>query len=103
MCRWLSSQGNASDSGTSVRAGPVEDGGARAWDGDCITLGTVAAHLRDRSQRFGRLDALGDHVEAQVVREVDRRAHDRCVALARGHVANERAIDLEAVERQLLQ
>ena len=48
------------------------------------------------------LDALGDHGEAQVVGEIDGRAHDhrRCRCRSSEH---ERLVDLELVQRQALE
>ena len=54
-----------------VRAYPVEDHRALGGRGNHEALGLVAAHARDHSERIGRLHALGNHLETEVVREVN--------------------------------
>src|SRR6266851_8259716 len=51
---------------------------------------------------FG-LDALGDDVDPVGLRELDQHAHDRRAAEAAVGALDERAIDLERVERELVQ
>jgi hypothetical protein len=49
------------------------------------------------------LDALGHHAQVEVVRELDRRAHDRGVGGVDGHLDHERLVDLDRVDRQALE
>ncbi len=49
------------------------------------------------------LHALGDDLEAEVVAEVDRRADDDQVTLVAQHRRDERAVDLQLVDRHLAQ
>jgi hypothetical protein len=49
------------------------------------------------------LDALGHHGEPEVVAEVDRAAHQDRVVVVRGHVHDERPVDLQLVDGKLLQ
>src|SRR5713226_2520280 len=62
------------------------------------------AFQRDEFLRlaFG-LDALGDDVDPVGLRELDQHAHDRRAAEAAVGALDERAIDLERVERELVQ
>ncbi len=63
-------------------------------------LHAVAAELAQLRERRLVLDAARDHGEAELVRELDRRAHDQRVARVLGHAHDERLVDLELVERQ---
>ena len=66
-------------------AQPADEGGARHRPGDVVALRLVAAEGGQQVERPLVLDPLGHHVQAEVVREVGGRAHDRGVlaALAR--------------------
>src|SRR5215212_835775 len=66
-------------------------------------LADVAAHDDEPVAHLGVLDALGHHAEAEVAAEVDRRADDRRVAAVRGHADDEGLVDLDLVDRQLLE
>ena len=55
------------------------------------------------AQRDLVLDALGDDRQAEVVRQVDRRAHDHRVARDGSEVHDEGLIDLDLVNGQILQ
>ena len=68
-----------------------------------VALGEVAAQRGEALERQLVLDALGDHLQPEVVAEVDRRAHDDQVALVLQHRRDERAVDLELVDRQALE
>ena len=70
---------------------------------EVVALGDVAAQLAQAVGDLLGLDALGDDLEAQVPREVDRRAHDRRVVVVVGHPEDERAVDLHLVQRQALE
>ena len=52
---------------------------------------------------LGGLDPLGDHAQAEVVGEIDGRAHDHQIVVVVGHLEHERLVDLELVQRQALQ
>ena len=55
-----------------VRAYPVEDHRALSGRGNHEALGLVAAHAREHSERIGHLHALGNNLETEVMREVNR-------------------------------
>ena len=76
-------------------------GGQRA--AEVVALGAAAAQVDQRLQDALGLHALGDDVEAEVAGEVDRRADDHGVAVVVGHRGDEGAVDLDLVERQLLE
>src|SRR5436190_2395596 len=71
--------------------------------GDVEALTRVAAERRHPLQRLGRLQTLGDDGAAEVVAELDRRAHYRDVALIGLDPRGERAVDLDLADRQLTQ
>ena len=50
-----------------------------------------------------RLDPFGDHPDAEAVRQADDRGDDRAVLLADLEVGDEAAVDLERVDRELLE
>lgn len=56
-------------------------------------LPLIAAELADAAQLLFGLDALGDDLQADTVRQCDDRAHDRFVGAAGGEVAHKAAID----------
>ena len=68
-----------------------------------VALRVVAAEHRELVVGLDGLDALGHHLEVEVVPEVDRRLHDRRVARVLRHVHDERLVDLDGVDRQLLE
>ena len=63
------------------------------------SLERVAAEAHELLSRVLVLDPLGDHGEAQAVGELDDRAKDR-LGMGPVHVRDERAVDLQGVERQ---
>jgi serine/threonine-protein kinase len=66
-------------------------------------LAVVAVAAPEEIELLLRLDALGDHVEAEVLAHLDDRAHE-CRVLARDvRVAHEGLVDLERADRELLQ
>jgi hypothetical protein len=75
------------------------------WNGaaQVVALGDVAAERRQLLPGVLGLDAFGDHPQSQVVAEVDGGPHDDGVAGAGRHLADERAVDLQLVYRELLQ
>ena len=68
-----------------------------------VPLRVVAAVLAQELElRFG-LDAFGDDLEPQAVRHLDDGVDDRGIVAIDGHVAHERLVDLQRVDRELLQ
>ena len=63
----------------------------------------VAAALGEELPGGLGLGALGDHVEAEPAREVDRGVNDRRVAFVLGHPQHEGAVDLELVDVGLVE
>jgi len=63
----------------------------------------VAAALAQVFHLLFCLDALGDHLEAQAVRHRDHCGHDRGIVRVDGDVAGERAVDLDAFDREFLE
>jgi hypothetical protein len=64
--------------------GRLGEPGGDLFGGECtaeeVALGAVAPVPSQDLERVLVLDALGDDCHAEVVREVDRRADDDCVA-----------------------
>src|SRR3954469_19712271 len=71
--------------------------------GEQVALGAVAAEPAERVELAGGLDALGDRLEPQAARDVDDRADDRRVVLLLAQPVDERAVDLDRVDRHALQ
>src|SRR5438445_8400901 len=68
--------------------------------GTQIPLALVAAVRAQEFQLLRGLDALGDHAHRERMRERDHRLRDRRIVPSLVHPADERAVDLEAVDRQ---
>ena len=83
-------------------APPLELRG-RQRPADVQPLGVVAPEPAERLEDVAVLDALRGHGEPHVVREVDRRAHDRRVVGIAHEPDDERLVDLQLVHRQPLQ
>lgn len=66
-------------------------------------LHEVDAHLRRGFERARVFHLLGDHLEVERARELDHRRHHRLVDRVDAEIADERAVDLQIVERQVLQ
>src|SRR3954452_9264708 len=66
-------------------------------------LADGAAELVERDPLLDGLDALGDDRETEAVAEGDDGFGDRAVVLVAGQSVDERTVDLEAVDRQLLE
>ncbi|ETB11743.1 hypothetical protein P863_08105 [Mycobacterium avium subsp. silvaticum ATCC 49884] len=66
-------------------------------------LGDVAAVASQRVQGVLVLDALGDQVGAQVVRQRHRGPHDGDRACVVSQARHENAVQLQLVDRNLLQ
>src|SRR5512143_2979499 len=67
-----------------------------------MALCIVAAVLAEEIElRFG-FHAFRDHLELQAVRHLNDRVDDRGIVAVDGHVAHERLVDLQRVDRKLL-
>src|SRR3954454_22591785 len=75
----------------------------RQRPGDVVPLRDGHAVLGDAVERLGVLDALGHGAEPEPAAEVDHALHDRGVRRVGQQVADERAVDLELVDRQVLE
>ncbi len=71
--------------------------------GDQLALAVVATGGGQDLQRGQRLDALGHHRLAQAVRQPDGRGDDGRRTRVADHPGHERPVELELVERQLVQ
>ena len=71
--------------------------------GDVEALRLVASEVAEPIERVAILDALGDDPETEVLPELDSRPDDREVLDAVEHVGDERAVDLDLLDRQPLQ
>ena len=72
----------------------------RLGDEEALTeLATEPPQERDVPRT---LDTLGDHPQAEIVGEIDGRAHDHQVLLVGVHLGDEGPVDLQLVERQPL-
>ena len=76
-------------------------GGARA--AEQVALATVAADLAQARQLQRGLDALGDHRQAEGVAELDDGLDDRRVLGVDAQAVDERAVDLDRLDREPLQ
>ena len=61
------------------------------------TFGTQPVH------GFGALHALGSHSLVQALAKIGNRAHDRGIIAAGAETGDERAVDLDAIDRQILE
>ena len=77
--------------------------GERSGPGDVVALREVDAELAQQLERLGVLDALGDGLQAEAARERDDRLDDVGAGRVRREVAHELDVDLEEVERELLE
>src|SRR4051812_8310659 len=68
-----------------------------------VALGAVAAEVAQRLELVVGLDALGDRPEAEAGGDVDDGAHDRRVVRLLAETVDERAVDLDRVDRHALQ
>jgi hypothetical protein len=69
--------------------------------GEEVALPEVAAELLQRLELLAALDALGDDVHAEPLRELDDRLEDRR-GLPHAEAVDEAAVDLQDVDRELL-
>ena len=86
-----------------VLAEPLDELPGGHGSGDEVPLRPVGAHLLQRTQLALLFDAFDDDAEPEVVPEVDDRTHDREVLMVGEHVADEGLVDLDLVDRKLLQ
>ena len=70
---------------------------------DEMTLNLVALLAGENGELVGGLDPFGQNRDAQSVGEPDDRPDDGERTVAAPEMRNERAIDLDAIERKLLQ
>src|SRR5438105_4596912 len=68
-----------------------------------VSLRKIAAQRKQPTTRHLVLQAFGDDVQTEVVRQVDDRADDNRMVVVRQQVADERTVDLQLIHRQLLQ
>src|SRR5262245_53850810 len=76
-------------------------GGRR--DREAVPLDLVAAVRGEQFELLLGLDAFGDHLELEAVRQADDRERDHRVLRVGGDVAHERVVDLERVDREALE
>src|SRR5690606_1067737 len=70
---------------------------------DQKALRAVAFQIHEALELLARLDAFCDDVELQAVRQLDDASHDAGGSRIPCHAMDERAIDLELIERQTTQ
>src|ERR1700687_1252041 len=75
----------------------------RKRPGEQVTLRPRAAQAAQRRDLLLGLDALGDDLDAEPLAEHEDGLDDLDLAVVGGHRLYERAIDLERVDRQLVQ
>ena len=63
----------------------------------------MTANAGKKLQLLGGLNALGDHLHAQAASDLDQRFGDGRIALVMRDVPEERTVDLEQVDRQVLE
>lgn len=75
------------------------------WQRTCqvIALSRLATEAGEAVQSGLVLDTLGRHCTAKAAGELDSRPHDRLVAFVADHLFDEGTVDLQLVERQVLQ
>jgi hypothetical protein len=111
--RWATRPRSRTDSGSGARierrdgrvhalSHPREELILRLRAADVVALDLVAAPLPEPRHGFGGFHALRDGAQRQVVGKVYRRSDDRHVGFVLRDVDDERAIDLELVQRQRL-
>ena len=68
-----------------------------------VALAAVAAELAQAGELGLVLDALGDRAQAEAAAELDERLDQRVALVRARRRGDERAVDLQRVDRQLLQ
>ena len=92
----------APDGGRQTGAFGLDDR-RRAGAAEEVALAAVAAHLAQAGQLQRRLQALGDHGDAERVAEVDDRLDDRRVLACRGRARRRSPVDLDRLDREALE
>ena len=107
---WPRSSAGRSTPGSGYRPlGVSRCGSARAESAERLglaeveALGEVDAHLAQQLERLAVVDELGDRALAQPAGDVDDRPHDQLVGPVVGRSRDELAVDLQQVERQVLE
>src|SRR2546423_11850009 len=70
---------------------------------EVVALRVGAPHIHERAELLRRLYPLGDRVQPQTADQGNDTAHERGAAVARSHLGDERAVDLDAVGREARQ
>src|SRR5579862_230284 len=83
-----------------VRMGVSAEAADRGRSAQQIALDLVAAFFLEEAQLLVGLDAFGDHRQAEALAEAEHGAHDRGRLLVRMDLLDERAVDLDPVERK---
>src|SRR3954454_7768037 len=73
------------------------------WFASEVTLGEVDSVATEQTERCVVAHELRDGLLSEPVRDLDDRFHGQLVRLRRGQLADEVAVDLQIVERQVLQ
>src|SRR5207344_165903 len=73
------------------------------WPAEEVSLALVAAKAPQLRELLRRLDALGHRLEPERAAQADDGAHDRGISTVRGQARDERAVDLEHVDREALE
>src|SRR5213079_1799661 len=97
---WAADAARASARGTDVHSDEIAEFLGGHWSCEEEALRLLAA---ERAQERGlrvELDAFGDDGEAEGVRHVDDRAHDRRVGLVLQDIGDEGTVDLERSKRE---
>src|SRR3990170_6989390 len=82
---------------------PVLQLGNRHRVSDVVSLRGITPELGEHGGRVLVLNPFGDHGETERPRHLDRAAYDRSIAVSRGHVLDECAVDLQLAQTQLLE
>src|SRR4051794_18925167 len=88
--------------GRRLRSRPRRHLRAREGGGEQEALGGVAGELAQEPGLLLLLNPLGDRQEAEIVGELDRRAHQDEVAPTPRHAGDEGAVDLDLADGELL-
>jgi len=84
-------------------AQPAPKPGSGERPAHIVSLHDIAPHLAECTPHLFILDSFGHDAQAQGVSKRHRRAHDSGVRLVLAQLTDERAVDLEFVDRQSLE
>src|SRR3990167_3330442 len=70
---------------------------------DQVALHLIAAELAQQRQLLGVFHALADHLQIEVVRQVDHRPHQLAIFRALAHAADKALVDLQQGDRQAVE